>query len=95
MKLGDEKKKKILKNLEDKWPPQRRVCPICNNNKFEMPGNIFQISQYFPTKLIVGPIVPLIVVTCTNCGYTLLFNALTLQAIKRKPIFKDQKDESE
>lgn len=96
MPLTKEKKDQMLENLKEKWPPKKRICYICGNNKFEMTDNIFQVSQYFPHVLTMGPIVPLIVVTCSNCGYTLLFNALTLQAIerpeKRQPVSEGSKN---
>jgi len=84
MALNNKPKKSTLENLENKWPKKYRVCPICKNRNFVMTENVYQISRYFPHKLVQGPMVPLIVVTCTNCGYTYLFNALTLDAVKPK-----------
>lgn len=93
MKLNEEKKKIILEKLNDIWPPKKRICPICDGTKFEISDSIFQLGQYFPHKLVFAPVVPLLVITCVKCGYTILFNAITLQVIKRKPIIKTQEDE--
>jgi len=44
---------------------------------------IFQLSEFHEGNLVVGGLlIPVIPVTCTNCGHTVLVNALISGAIK-------------
>jgi len=44
---------------------------------------IFQLSEFHEGNLVVGgPLIPVIPVTCTNCGNTVLVNALISGALK-------------
>lgn len=83
MLLTEQKKQQTLEKLKDMWPPGKRICYVCGNNKFEVTDNIFQVSQYSRRVLVGGPVIPLIVITCTKCGNTLLFNALTLKVLQK------------
>ena len=74
--------KKFLSELNSKWTQSKR-CPICSNNNWTISPDPNQLMRFSGGNLIVGgAIIPVVVVTCTNCGYTLLFNPLVLGALE-------------
>jgi len=59
--------------LQRKW--DHGPCPVCHTDQFGH-GPLFEIPSYSPK---VGPsvaVLPVFIVSCANCGYSLLFNAL-------------------
>lgn len=60
-------------------------CPLCKaTNSFTVIPNIMELRQFFHGKAVFGgDIVPLVVLTCSNCGNTVLLNALQTDAIKK------------
>jgi len=67
--------KKIIEHLENKWGG--RPCPMCQVGSWQVQDAIFQIMEFNKGALVMGgPVVPLIPVTCNNCGYTVLLNAI-------------------
>jgi predicted nucleic-acid-binding Zn-ribbon protein len=80
MKLTRSQTKMLLDNLDQKWKhPQD--CPICHSIEWKIPQSLLELREYEEGDIIAYPkdsaIIPLVAVTCINCGYTLLFNAIT------------------
>lgn len=76
--------KKVISFLSEKWGEKK--CPMCNHDAWEVQDKVFQLSEFHQGNLVVGgPLVPVIPVTCTNCGNTILVNALIAGAIDPKP----------
>ena len=59
-----------LRWLSVQWPIQRRVCPICATRNWAVGDDLIRLRS---PKLIAKH--PCIVVTCSQCGYTIFFNA--------------------
>jgi hypothetical protein len=62
---------------------QEKSCPICSNSSwviFDSPFELRQMREIRPMPQ-VSKTVPLVVVACHVCGYTLLFNAVNRGAI--------------
>jgi hypothetical protein len=67
---------KLGNHLKDKW--KGRPCQMCGLGNWNVSETIFEIREYNQGDLIVGggPILPVIPVTCDNCGNTILVNAI-------------------
>lgn len=81
MKLSKDQTKILLEKLRQHWI-EPNLCPICHNTDWKIPESILEIREYEEGDLIAYPkdssIIPLVSVTCTNCGYTFLINAITI-----------------
>ena len=66
----------FIAHLTEKW--KGRSCPMCGTAEWKVQPSVFQISQHSDKGVIIGgvPLIPLIPVTCSNCGNTLLVNAV-------------------
>ncbi|MDE2781264.1 MAG: hypothetical protein OXI91_16540 [Chloroflexota bacterium] len=75
---------KALRWIEENWVGQKE-CAICGNSGWfmgEVVGEMKQMnskSKWIPNT---GPSYPMIVLSCENCGYTLLFNAIVLGVVE-------------
>lgn len=66
---------RAIKWLEEHWKGTR-VCPVCGHTSWSISDDIIEIRPFRGGSLVVGgSLYPFIVVTCTTCGHTLLFNA--------------------
>jgi hypothetical protein len=91
MILDDGQKEKISRNLIEKWS-EPRTCSVCKKQQWTITDKIFEIHEFHGGSLMVGgSIVPVITVTCANCGNTLFFNAILLGVVQ--PEIKETKDE--
>lgn len=88
----DEEKarsEKLIKFLNEKWGS--RACPMCKGGPWEVQGKIFQLMEFSGGGLVVGgPIIPVVPVSCSNCGHTVLVNALLAGALQ-KPAAEGEK----
>lgn len=72
---------KAIAFLQEKWGD--RACPMCGKGPWTVQDKVFQLSEYHSGSLVVGgPLVPVIPVSCTNCGHTVLVNAIIAGAVK-------------
>ena len=75
---GREKldKDKAIAWLSKHWQGNK-ICPICAQNRWTVSDELVEIRPFKGGSLVLGgAIMPLMVVTCSNCGHTLLFNAV-------------------
>lgn len=73
----------IIKFLNDKW--HGAVCPLCNCSEWNVSDQIFELREFKDGNLALDKgtaIVPIIPVTCKNCGNTVLINALHAKLLK-------------
>src|SRR2546430_7505413 len=79
--LDTEKTKRPLGCLNRQWTNQ--ACPFHGPTKWEV-GQVIMTLPYSGGGVIVGgPTYPLLVVTCVNCGYTVLVNAIVAGVVPR------------
>jgi hypothetical protein len=80
--LSDFDPKKMINFLSEKW--KGRDCPMCGQGPWSVQDKVFQLTEFNQGSMIIGgPVVPVIPVSCGNCGHTILVNALISEAISR------------
>ena len=73
---------KFLQHLNTKW--SGRPCAQCGAATWQVQDVIFELRGFSGGSLVLGgPIIPLIPVTCSNCGNTILINAILAGAVER------------
>lgn len=76
--------KEIIDFLDKKWNGAR--CPLCGEGDWSVADKIFEIRDFNDRNLVLGgpknAVMPVIPVTCANCGNTILINALTTGLLK-------------
>jgi len=82
--MSEIKTEKLISHLKTKW--QGRRCPLCNQGKWNVSDKVFELREYHGGGLVVGgtPIIPVVPVTCDNCGNTVLVNAIVSEAIQKE-----------
>lgn len=78
IKLNEQK---FLDELNSKW--QTKECPMCGKNNWNIDTNIVTALRVNETGGISlgGKVMPLIAITCMNCGNVLFINPLTINAL--------------
>ena len=68
--MDKERQEKIIQVLKSKGVD--KPCPRCGNEKFELIGEAGIPLNERPNPLMfstMGPVVPLILLACSHCGY--------------------------
>lgn len=71
------------------------VCPICKSSPIIINDRIFELREFERGDIVFGkgtPILPVIVLNCSNCGHTYFLNAVILGLIASDEGFKDSED---
>ena len=72
MKIDENK---LLQTVNSKWRVAQ--CPMCGNNGLGLDPTIYELREFNNGDIIMGgdqTLVPLIRVSCSKCGYTMLGN---------------------
>lgn len=77
--------KKLIEHLQKQW--MGKTCPMCGIGPWSVSDSVFELRTYQQGNFVVGagPIVPVIPVTCQNCGNTIFVNALVAKVVDREP----------
>ena len=76
MSLTKKEQSNALKHLNSKWAGERK-CSICQSNNWNVHPEIYEMRQFNGGNMVLGgPVVPLLMVECTNCGNTISMNAI-------------------
>lgn len=55
---------------------------MCGNGPWSVQDRVYQLSEFHQGSMVVGgPLIPLVPVTCNNCGYTIVVNAILAGAL--------------
>src|SRR5260221_10182750 len=58
-------------------------CPHCGATTWGVFDQLYELRQFAQGQLSVqGTVIPLVVVICNTCGYTRLFNAISMGIVK-------------
>jgi len=85
MKLDENQRKTVLEVLRKK-APKAPTCSACHRQKWTVGDRVFQMPEYGVAMAIGGPVVPVIPLTCINCGNTLFFNAMALGVVQPRRV---------
>lgn len=67
---------KAIEHLRTKW--HGRPCPMCGAGNWNVQDSTYQLLEFNQGGLVIGgPVIPVIPIVCSNCGNTLLVNAIT------------------
>lgn len=79
--MTDVKSDKIIQHLTKKW--KGRICPMCGTGAWNVSDKVFELREFHDGNIVlgVGPIIPIIPVTCDNCGNVVLINAIVAGAV--------------
>ena len=76
MKLTEEHKNVAINKIAQLWKGSKE-CEICGEEKWSLADNIFSITQFASTET-EKQMYPVVVLTCSNCGNSKFFNAMSL-----------------
>lgn len=73
--------KRIQEHIQKRWGPVS--CQMCHQGKWAVGDKVFELREFChgAIKIGKGPIIPVIPIVCTNCGRTVLINAVTIGLI--------------
>lgn len=77
---------KLIGYLKDKW--RNRPCPMCAHASWTVQENVFELREYHGGNMVIGgsALVPVVPVTCSNCGNTVLINAIIAGVVDREKV---------
>lgn len=80
MEFTSEQMEAITSALDDLWSEESSGCWVCGENDWTIPPFLMELREFHGGPVVVGRsrYVPLLVVTCKNCGNTVTFNAFVL-----------------
>ena len=75
--------KNVIQHLNSKWGDIS--CPMCGSNNWFVSDRVYELREYHNGNLTVGgvPLFPVVPVTCSNCGNTVMVSALKAGAIEK------------
>ena len=74
---------KVIRFLQEKW--QGRTCPMCQAGNWSVSDQVFEMREFNGGNRILGgksSILPVIPVTCANCGNIIFVNAIVAGLIR-------------
>jgi hypothetical protein len=66
--------------FREKW--DHGPCPVCGTNLWTPLPRLGMVPNLNPTGPLSANVVPVLLIGCTNCGYTLQINALVAGILK-------------
>lgn len=77
-KFDEEKQKKALEWIDQKWPQTKRECEICGSKKWSISTDFTTPVVFDGGLQIGGASYPTVSLICENCGNTKYFNAVKM-----------------
>jgi predicted nucleic-acid-binding Zn-ribbon protein len=80
MPLTNEQQEKVKRHLSSYFTSYGCKCPVCENRNWTI-ENELAVYQTFDTQykmIIEGQVIPVALISCNTCHYTLPFNAMKL-----------------
>ena len=77
-----ERTKEIIERLKEAWG-QTRPCPLCGKVRWIVTDEMYELNLLGKIgTLKIGPKIPVVPVTCANCGNTVVLNAVIAGLMK-------------
>lgn len=77
MKLNQQHMNVILKKFQDNWK-ESKECPICKQDKWTISDRFYEVGEFGALSEREKKISPFVIVSCSNCGNSLFFNAMVM-----------------
>ncbi len=75
MPLNKKQQEKAINYLNEKW--HVKICQICQGTNWDIHPELYELRQFNGGNMVLGgPLIPMLVVECTNCGNTISINAM-------------------
>lgn len=72
---------KAIAHLQRKW--MGKPCPMCGVGNWNVQDSTYQLLEFNQGSMVIGgPVIPVIPVVCSNCGNTILVNAILAGVVK-------------
>lgn len=88
MKLTKEQTTQLLQRLNE-YRDTRKNCPICSKGQWILNDTIFEVREFNMGGILIGgpnsAIMPMISLSCANCGYTYFMSAIKMGIITPTP----------
>lgn len=95
MKLTKKQTDLIVDRL-NAYKDKRQPCPICGGTQWIISDTIFEIREFNMGNMVIGgansAIIPMIPISCANCGYMRFLSAIKLGIINSQ---HEQKSDEE
>lgn len=74
---------KLINILNEKWG--NRPCNMCGTGNWLVSDKVFELREFNNGDLIIGggPITPLVTITCSECGNTILINPIAIGVLDK------------
>lgn len=81
MKLNREK---LIETINKKW--KTKTCPMCGENNWNIDSDMMAMMRVDEEKNVQlgGRMIPLVALTCNECGNTVLVNPLVIDCVDGK-----------
>lgn len=80
MRVEAEELQRVAAWFGEKW--KHGACPVCEADSWAPNPRLGQITNFVPTTPFALNVVPVLLIYCTNCGYTLQVNAMVAGIIR-------------
>lgn len=82
----------FLTHLRNKWAD--RSCPLCGVGNWNVSDSVYELREFHEGNIVLGggPIIPVVPVTCSNCGNTIMVNAILSGAVEKPKEKEAQND---
>ncbi len=92
MKLTDEQQAKLVESINEHWPTPQE-CVLCHHTEWALSDTIFELRDFDYGNFTIGgtPIFPVIPMSCTTCGNSILLNAIIYGLIDQNKDTKGDK----
>jgi hypothetical protein len=87
-----EARRKALAWLDERWPEERRICPIDGSRTWAL-TDLVQFNRFTPDSVMLGEVYPAIQLVCTTCGYMVHFSAITAGLVEGSMLRPERRSE--
>lgn len=78
---------KVINFIQTKW--HNKMCPMCQNSNWSVSDQVFEMREFNGGNLVISgdsSIIPVIPITCSNCGNIIFVNAILAGLVKNNGV---------
>jgi C4-type Zn-finger protein len=81
-KLTSEQRAKVAAWIESH---AKGRCPVCGNANWHLAADFVEIRPHYDNVFLGGKVYPQVLLSCSNCAYALMFNAVMIGVLESEP----------